>query len=1037
MATIPDYPNFVKGQVLTSQTLNGLVSYFETQDFYTRVFLLGCGIFYGLELSWNPDQGALQVSPGAGVSSDGELFPCEDIQHFSSASQQNVTLAGQSINAWVLAENGGTQSLKDLFSANNNYVILLIWDTTSTQQESCLNSYSSSPVKTTVALRVIAMTLEELAPYRAKWPVLQVANGSVSGDDPYVHRFGYQPDAAGTNVGAVINFDNFTSWDAVSTNFSAVCKAGIVTIDAAYQQAYQNLYGVLQLPAANPFANLAGTLQAILDKISGGDNPYALPYLYDYLRNLVAAYQELAATEAHRVASILPQLDRFPKYLALGSINGQADANRMGLYRPPLADLDGDSLTIPGFLLQRMIAMADQANTLFTNWAAPQSAYITPDRGLAKGLSKRAIPFYFTNRDAKLLPVWNPAITLQGRTFTIPGISADKDREMLLRDMDAYLFFRIQGHIGLNVQTAVSTLTTLRKNLHLPFDIRVVYLGTEDDLQSLITAQTAEFYDIDIWLEKIVGDIRCNNTCGEAYEDNIFKGTSRNLNYAGMLSALDAFFKGVTTDSFPQWLTEICRKLCPNGGNCCEQNVRLLWDLYQEYLRRKAALLPELLFHRFAKSHPGLEHCAGVPKGGTLVLVAAPPPATAVTFELKARFADTVNNMQNLSEGDRAQLLASMQDAGSYNVVADFCLPYVCCSKTPAVEVVFRQAPPVAKIEELDRKDNADGYTLTLKNESQNATTFQWELQDSSGNTLGTKNTNAVGDNVDFDLLYKDDVNFIVKLTASNGNASDSTTQDFNICPNGDQLQLNMDGKDEYEWTQGTDAPPLILTATPQGGTFNLGTPEGTSLNVDDYIKWNDDRKSITFNYEKLDVNQYSLSYAFNQCDRVIYFTLHVDGQTEVPKDTDAAIRAKYNKRAATLRSTVATAADSDKALAKTDKFGQTEAFLRANKNADINTRYSDLLTNLAASQGTAKKPTPQQTVQLLAQATAYYLDRQLIDSPSAASDSVKPLLQQAAKLVKANGGPAEALLSAWAPDALPSNVSADVVNTYKSLLGA
>ena len=43
--------------------------------------------------------------------------------------------------------------------------------------------------------------------------------------------------------------------------------------------------------------------------------------------------------------------------------------------------------------------------------------------------------------------------------------------------------------------------------------------------------------------------------------------------------------------------------------------------MYEEYRRRKDELLDELFFHRFAKKHPGLEHNAGVAKGGTFLLV--------------------------------------------------------------------------------------------------------------------------------------------------------------------------------------------------------------------------------------------------------------------------------------------------------------------------------------------------------------------------------------------------------------------------------
>lgn len=83
--------------------------------------------------------------------------------------------------------------------------------------------------------------------------------------------------------------------------------------------------------------------------------------------------------------------------------------------------------------------------------------------------------------------------------------------------------------------------------------------------------------------------------------------------------------------------------------NCCA--AERLEILITEIEERKTKILDELIFENFARKHPGLEHKAGVPMGGTFVLVYS---GVAKSAEDKSIPANTV--------------------------VADFCLPYQCCS---------------------------------------------------------------------------------------------------------------------------------------------------------------------------------------------------------------------------------------------------------------------------------------------------------------------------------------------------------------------
>lgn len=83
--------------------------------------------------------------------------------------------------------------------------------------------------------------------------------------------------------------------------------------------------------------------------------------------------------------------------------------------------------------------------------------------------------------------------------------------------------------------------------------------------------------------------------------------------------------------------------------NCCA--AEQLEVILEEIETKKAQILDELIFENFVRKHPGLEHKAGVPMGGTFVMLYA-----GITREQ----ADS-----NIAPN---------------TVVADFALPYMCCS---------------------------------------------------------------------------------------------------------------------------------------------------------------------------------------------------------------------------------------------------------------------------------------------------------------------------------------------------------------------
>lgn len=178
--------------------------------------------------------------------------------------------------------------------------------------------------------------------------------------------------------------------------------------------------------------------------------------------------------------------------------------------------------------------------------------------------------------------------------------------------------------------------------------------------------------------------------------------------------------------------------------SCC--SAEKLKIIREEIAKRKEEILENTLLAKYAEKHPGLDHLAGVPKGGTFVLVykdsakaGQEPEKVANTAEFGTRKIDSVafvkeanENFKALSEYQRISatnksifnitannLFGSIKETSNleyigkiaelyneavgiqkgvateesnlpgFTVVADFYLPYICCSDCPPMSFVI------------------------------------------------------------------------------------------------------------------------------------------------------------------------------------------------------------------------------------------------------------------------------------------------------------------------------------------------------------
>jgi len=155
---------------------------------------------------------------------------------------------------------------------------------------------------------------------------------------------------------------------------------------------------------------------------------------------------------------------------------------------------------------------------------------------------------------------------------------------------------------------------------------------------------------------------------------------------------------------------------------CC--SGKKLQILLEEVDKRKKAILVRLQLSSFIETNPGLEHLAGVQPGGTFILVYLNKAATTLPTVAGVRDLTALTNLSasalatnrsalvntqiltdkassildintNLSNINLPDFIRRQPELPNYTVVADFSLPYMCCSDCSPVNFIV-QKPPVS-----------------------------------------------------------------------------------------------------------------------------------------------------------------------------------------------------------------------------------------------------------------------------------------------------------------------------------------------------
>ena len=434
--------------------------------------------------------------------------------------------------------------------------------------------------------------------------------------------------------------------------------------------------------SADPFGNVATDFAFLNNGNITAAQAIHIQYYYDFFSDLVQAYRELCAKGSGILCmNCVPDASLFPRHLLLGILFPSAEI----LNKPVRHHFVYSLLFDQRHSIGEITALFRRLVAIYTNRMIPAPVVaqndgigITPSILGKEALSEKAIPYYYKINSGTnvLYKLWNPVKASQGKAATILSYNAasytppvpDTVLNPLKYDIEPYNFLRVEGHIGKNYKTVLQNILNQKEQNRLPFDVIVLRTGNpqldnlEDavkecyikDLETsyaivkreweAIIGQTIEFLDDNmkdarrLLQEYMVGSDIIGNYMKDLHAGKTYMDVHITLSqFIETYNSFIVLFERIEREStmLRGYLTEVIAnpRYTESDRNMAEDLVDHFDQvalsckkgsfraIYQEFVRRSEEMYRNVFFGNYAAKNPGLQHKAGVPVGGTLVLV--------------------------------------------------------------------------------------------------------------------------------------------------------------------------------------------------------------------------------------------------------------------------------------------------------------------------------------------------------------------------------------------------------------------------------
>ena len=780
------YPVFEANQVLTQAPLNDLVEYLDEQNRLTRANLIGIGIICGLDVEFNGTS-TIRLSKGCGITSEGYLIlePADvdlvAVRPYTLPADYGYppfvapTTPAAQYPLWELVDDEdepGAVLLTDALLNPGQKAVVLFLELRRDRLRTCApNDCDDRGAQVTATLRRLLVDVGDLD----KIVAVADPSGTYLGAD-LTERLNLpdlrMPRFDVRNTGPVETAQVLRAFQETfrTGKLAAATSAALTALYQAFKPLLADLF------PANPFSTFLNRFGFLdLSPVTTGQVRF-LQYYWDLFDDLLAGYDEVRWTGVDLLCACCAPAGLFPRHLMAGvldpALHDNADYRHRFVRSPAAGDCAERSRQVRQ-LFARLVAM----QAVFQEAAPGIGIRATPSRWGDAPVSLKAIPYYYDEQGTPpLYELWDPVKTARRRANqnlsyragefvpTPPAFVTDP----LRYDLEPNGFLRIEGHLGLNVGSALKILLSLRKSYRLPIEVVALRTGAFDENAPVdLGREECRFRDLEAQYDALKAELDCflvkqaeyfyalpipavpgvpvqiddvelvptlallktrdpefralPGTLGHRIESALTWRPGRPYPWIiavpgvpdlpGQVYAL----VGVLSD-LASLLTDDLRQLDLTAT--AERYLRLVEIAAQiEEIRRSGAYDPPGLSDRlddilfgcrldplealvrewtrrlrdaqqaqflghFLAAHPGVQHKAGVPLGGTFILVYhGPAKLTRAQGFLHGEFA--------FARPDVYSDTVAQLDEGT--VIADFFLPYIC---GPDCATVQYQLPP-------------------------------------------------------------------------------------------------------------------------------------------------------------------------------------------------------------------------------------------------------------------------------------------------------------------------------------------------------
>jgi hypothetical protein len=662
------YSIFEKDQVLTADKLNTVADYLDDQGRLTRVCLLGVGPVCGLRASL---QGTtVLITKGVGVTTDGDLLriqPDTVFDHFkaydTSAPMYPPFFVGTTmLPLFQLIAKGTTDpAAADLSTFNAStgkdlaqMVALLLMESYVKTDDLCsgtdCDNLGSDAVNT---VRVLLTDVNSAA-------TLAAAVAAPADAFPLLHELTANRAVISSAISSTATF--VAAYRAACDSTLKQLLAELSVFDNAAAGLFKDIF------PTSPITGWTNRLGAVSASFAPTDG--TIQYFYDFLKDLVETYNALRNCLFDERAVCCPDTTWFPKHLLLGNVvpGANPDSNRTAFYPSPLTDAACQCAGQAKFLMQKL-------DTLINTFKVPgvdAAIRITPSSDEDVALERRAIPFYYQFDSTK--PIhrsWNYSLSLRrmeaynysynAGLYNAQGGAANPFGAQIGR----FPFFRVEGHLGKDVAAVTQLLQTQIQQQNLPIALHSAFVGPDvtkvvrppfnyTDLHRIHNLIRTDVVQQLNEVDKFSGAFKAQ--VDAAVDSGVVRDTSPSSDGPSVKQTAETRDTAVTTNTAfaraklsqnysaysqdSSWMQNVSDALSAAGSfkadlspvvktdfvtpfDSAIASRSILWlNWFDKIIGDKQnANDQKLLLAPFLGQHPGLEHFAGVTRGGTFVLV--------------------------------------------------------------------------------------------------------------------------------------------------------------------------------------------------------------------------------------------------------------------------------------------------------------------------------------------------------------------------------------------------------------------------------